>query len=107
MLIYLNSIYADINLQLPTKHNVIIWTKNNCENYDNCSESLNKNLLLQNKVCVKNKFTDDYININNLIQLNDKKCYNINDIKNLIKFEDIEDINLQLSNLEKQYITTI
>jgi len=107
LLIYLNSIYADINLQLPTKHNIIIWSKNNCKNYDNCSESLNKNLLLQNKVCVKNKFTDDYININNLIQLNDKKCYDINDIKNLIKFEDVEDINLQLSDLEKQYITTI
>ena len=60
--------------------------------------------MLDNKICVKNKYTNDYININNLIKLNDNNCYDLNDIKNLIKFDDN---SLNLSELEKNYITSI
>lgn len=106
LLLYLNNIHSNIDIQTPTKQNIILWTKNTCKNYDGCNDKQNKDLLLQNKICVKNKFMDDYININNLIQLNDKKCYDKNDIKNLIKFNDIDETDLKLSDLEKQYITT-
>ena len=107
LLMYLNSIYSDIEINTPTKHNIISWTQDNCKNYANCSNKLNQELLLDNKICVKNNFIDDYINIDDLIQLNDGNCYNISDIKNLIKFDDIQEIKLSLTDLEKQYVISL
>jgi len=105
--LYLNSIYSTINIKTPTKNNIIIWVTENCKNYDKCSEQQNINLLSNNKICVKNKFSNDYININKLIRLNDKKCYNIDDVKNLIKFDDINELGVNLTPIEEQYLISI
>ena len=104
ILTYLNILYSNINVIIPNRNNILFWTKNNCNNYANCSINDENILFLDNKICVKNKYTNDYININNLIKLNDNNCYDLNDIKNLIKFDDN---SLNLSELEKNYITSI
>lgn len=77
------------------------WSKNNCSNYDNNCD-INKIKTL-NKVCVKNNYTNEYINKDKVIKIiNDDNCHDIDDLNNLVKFNDI-----QLTNMEESYLSTI
>jgi len=107
LLVYLNNIYKEIKVTKPSKDNIIIWTQNNCSNYDNCNKEENTKLYIDGSVCVKNQFTDNYINISDIVQLRDGKCYDKNDIKYLIKFEDIDNIGIDITDMEKEYLISI
>jgi hypothetical protein len=107
LIMYIENSYSDINVEQPSKHNIIKWIKENCNNYANCSNKEEHQLLQENKVCVKNKFSDNYINSKSVVKLNDGNCYNMNDIKNLIKFDDVQEVELTLTDLEKQYISQL
>ena len=88
-------------IKLKTLEEVNEWSKNNCVNYDtNCNlETIRKN----NKVCVKNNYTNQYILKNNIIKTqNSDECYDINDLHNLTKFDEV-----QLTNAETTFFNKI
>ncbi len=107
LLVYLNNIYKEIKVTIPSKDNIIIWTQNNCSNYDNCNNKENTKLYMDGNVCIKNTFTDNYINISDIVQLRNGKCYDKNDIKYLIRFEALDDTGINITDMEKEYLISI
>tara|TARA_Y100000389_G_C17455918_1_gene518153 strand:- start:2005 stop:3159 length:1155 start_codon:yes stop_codon:yes gene_type:complete len=77
------------------------WAKNNCSNYDNnCNINETKK---ENKLCVKNNYTNKYISKNNIVKIqNETECFDINDLENLIKFNQVE-----LTDYETTFLNTI
>ena len=75
--------------------------KEHCNNYDkNCDINL---LRKENKTCVKNNFTNEYILKNNIIKISsDPQCFDISDLNNLVKFN-----NIKLTNDEQTYLNTV